>query len=167
MRNIFPAMLTGFSTMSSASALPLLIDGVAKNTRHGASKGIVPISINIHLMGDCFAISILALAIIVSFGHPLPTLHEFFIFTVFFVLAKFAVAAVPGGGILVMIPILEKYLGFTPEMLSLITALYILFDPIVTSANVFGNGAFAQLFETIYHKATGQRKSTSLKKSKA
>ncbi len=165
MRNIFPAMLTGFSTMSSASAMPLLINGVVKNTKHDASKGIVPISINIHLVGDCFAISILALAIMVSFGHPLPTLHEFFIFTVFFVLAKFAVAAVPGGGILVMIPILEKYLGFNPEMLSLITALYILFDPIVTSANVFGNGAFAQLFEKIYHKATGQHKSTLLENS--
>ncbi len=150
LKNMFPAAITGFSTMSSASALPLVIDGVEKNTGHEASKGVVPISINIHLIGDCFAISILALTILVSFGHPLPTLEEYMLFTLFFVLAKFAVAAVPGGGILVMIPILEKYLGFTPEMLSLITALYILFDPIVTSANVLGNGAFAQIFEKIY-----------------
>ena len=151
LRNMFPAMITGFSTMSSASALPLLMEGAAKNTGREEVKGVVPISINIHLIGDCFSISILALTILVSFGHPLPTLEEFMLFTVFFVLAKFAVAAVPGGGILVMIPILEKYLGFTPEMLSLITALYILFDPIVTSANVLGNGAFAQLFDKIYH----------------
>ncbi len=150
-QNIFPAMLTGFSTMSSASALPLLIEGVRQNTHNKATTGVVPLSINIHLIGDCFGISILALAIMVSFGHPLPTLQEYLIFTVFFVLAKFAVAAVPGGGILVMIPILEKYLGFTAEMLSLITALYILFDPIVTSANVFGNGAFAQFFEKVYN----------------
>ena len=164
-RHIFPAMLTGFSTMSSASAMPLLINGVVKNTRHEASKSIVPISINIHLIGDCFAISILALAIMVSFGHALPTLFEFFIFTVFFVLAKFAVAAVPGGGILVMIPILEKYLGFTPDMLSLITALYILFDPLVTSANVFGNGAFAQLFEKFYDKVRRSDQQTLSQKS--
>lgn len=156
-QNIFPAMLTGFSTMSSASAMPLLIEGVRQNTQNKASTGVVPISINVHLIGDCFGISILALAILTSFGHPLPTLQEYLIFTVFFVLAKFAVAAVPGGGILVMIPILEKYLGFSPEMLSLITALYILFDPIVTSANVFGNGAFAQLFEKVYNKMSAHR----------
>ncbi len=159
-KELIPAALTGFSTMSSASALPLVIEGVRQNTKpKGANSealadesatGIVPISINIHLVGDCFTIPILALAILVAFGMPLPSAMDFFIFTIFFVLAKFAVAAVPGGGILVMIPILEKYLGFTPEMISLITALYILFDPIITAANIFGNGAFAGLFNRIY-----------------
>jgi Na+/H+-dicarboxylate symporter len=67
----------------------------------------------------------------------------------YFVLAKFAVAAVPAGGILVMLPILEKYLHFSPDMLSLITALYIMFDPIITSINVLGNGAFATIFKRI------------------
>lgn len=62
----------------------------------------------------------------------------------YFVLAKFSVAAVPGGGILVMLPILEAYLGLNGEMLSLITALYLLFDPVITCANILGNGAFAQ-----------------------
>ena len=68
---------------------------------------------------------------------------NYLIFASYFVLAKFSVAAVPGGGILVMLPILESYLGFDSGMLSLITALYILFDPIITCANVFGNGAFS------------------------
>lgn len=156
-RELIPAAITGFSTMSSASALPLVIEGVRQNTK-GHSKlsedsatGIVPISINIHLIGDCFTIPVLALAILTSFGYPLPSLMDFFIFTIFFVLAKFAVAAVPGGGILVMIPILEKYLGFTPDMISLITALYILFDPMITSANIFGNGAFASLFHRTFN----------------
>ncbi len=161
LKNMFPAMLTGFSTMSSASALPLILEGVEKNTDHEVAKGVVPVSINIHLIGDCFTISILALTILMSFGHPLPTVEEYMSFTTFFVLAKFAVAAVPGGGILVMIPILEKYLGFTPEMLSLITTLYILFDPIITSANVLGNGAFAQLFEKVYHLFHKEKKASS------
>ena len=67
----------------------------------------------------------------------------YLIFACYFVMAKFSVAAVPGGGILVMLPILERYLGFDATMLSLITALYILFDPIITCANVLGNGGFA------------------------
>lgn len=158
MRSLFPAMLTGFSTMSSASAMPLILEGVRKNTTNEATPGVVPISINIHLVGDCFSISILALAILVSFGHPLPTLEQYLVFAVYFVFAKFAVAAVPGGGIIVMIPILEKHLGFTPEMASLITALYILFDPLITSANVFGNGAFAQVFERLYQRLSPKKK---------
>jgi Na+/H+-dicarboxylate symporter len=54
-----------------------------------------------------------------------------------------------------MLPILEHYLGFTGEMMSLITALYILFDPVITSANVLGNGAFAKMmdkFGLLYRK---------------
>ena len=49
--------------------------------------------------------------------------------------------------IIVMLPILDIYLGFSGEMMSLITALYILFDPVITSANIFGNGAFAKIMD--------------------
>lgn len=76
------------------------------------------------------------------------------IFTFYFVLAKFSVAAIPGGGIIVMLPILEGYLGFNGEMMSLITALYILFDPVITCANVFGNGAFAKMIDRFVVKNT-------------
>ena len=57
---------------------------------------------------------------------PLPSLYEYLIFSFSFVIAKFSVAAIPGGGIIVMLPILENYLGFNAEMLSFITALYII-----------------------------------------
>ncbi len=158
-RNMIPALVTGFSTMSSASALPLITTASEKTSKNPIVNGVVPLSINIHMIGDCFSLSILGLAIMVSFGVPLPTPQAFLMFTVFFVIARFSVAAVPGGGVIVILPVLEKYLGFSPEMLSLILALYILFDPIATSANVFGNGAFALLFEKIYsklHKTTAQ-----------
>ena len=35
-------------------------------------------------------------------------------------------------------------------MMSLITALYILFDPVITCANVLGKGAFVKLIDNIY-----------------
>lgn len=149
-RNMVPALVTGFSTMSSASALPLITTASEKTSKNPVVNGIVPLSINIHMIGDCFSLSILALAIMVSFGQPLPDPSAFLTFTFFFVIARFSVAAVPGGGVLVILPVLESTLGFSPEMLSLILALYILFDPIATSANVFGNGAFALLFEKAY-----------------
>jgi Na+/H+-dicarboxylate symporter len=84
-----------------------------------------------------------------SFGIHEPTFISYLTFACYFVLAKFSVAAIPGGGIIVMLPILENHLGFTAEMSSLITALYILFDPIITTANISGNGSFAMLINKI------------------
>ncbi|MGE3320247.1 MAG: cation:dicarboxylase symporter family transporter [Candidatus Berkiella sp.] len=144
LKNMLPALIAGFSTMSSASAMPLTILGTQKNAPKGDfARSIIPTTVNIHLIGDCFAIPILAYAILKSYGAPEPMLLQYLIFAGYFVLAKFSVAAVPGGGIFVMLPILESYLGFNSAMLALITALYLLFDPFITAANVLGNGGFA------------------------
>ena len=144
MKNMLPATLAGFGSMSSVAAMPLTIVGTEKNSKHpDIACSIIPATVNIHLIGDCFAIPIFAFAVMKSFGLTEPPIFHYLLFAIYFVLAKFSVAAVPGGGILVMLPILETYLGFNGEMLSLITALYILFDPVITSANVLGNGAFA------------------------
>ncbi len=143
-RNMLPAAISGFATMSSAASMPLTIIGTESNTHNkDIARSVIPATVNIHLVGDCFAIPIFAYAVLKSFGMPEPSLISYMIFTLYFVLAKFSVAAIPGGGIIVMLPILESYLGFDAEMMSLITALYILFDPVITCANVLGNGAFA------------------------
>jgi Na+/H+-dicarboxylate symporter len=152
-----PALMGGAGTMSSAATMPLTLIGVEKNAKHPTlARSVIPMSVNNHLIGDCFAIPIFAFALLKNYGLAQPTFEVYFIFALFFVLAKFSVAAVPGGGILVMLPILQQYLGFTPPMLSLITALYVLFDPVITSANVMGNGAFALitsgLYETLFKR---------------
>jgi Na+/H+-dicarboxylate symporter len=150
LKNVFPATITAFGSMSSASALPLSIKAAEKNSEQKNNAGvIVPSTVNIHLVGDCFFIPMVAIAVLASFNIGIPSVFDYVIFAVHFVLAKFAVAAVPGGGILVMLPILQQYLGFSPEMLALITALYVLFDPLITACNVGGNGAFAILFDKI------------------
>ena len=147
-KNILPASLTGFGAMSSAAAMPLTILGAEKNGKDPSlAASFIPATVNVHLVGDCFAIPIFSFAILKSFGMAMPDLITYFLFASYFVFAKFSVAAIPGGGILVMLPILEKTLGFTPEMLALITALYILFDPVITGMNVLGNGALALILE--------------------
>jgi Na+/H+-dicarboxylate symporter len=148
--NILPAAITGFGSMSSSAALPLSIKA-AENcspTKDNAAI-IVPITVNIHLVGDCFFIPMMAIAIMVSFGVNTPTFYTYLPFAFYFVLAKFAVAAVPGGGILVMLPILQNYLNFNADMLGLITAVYVLFDSFITACNVAGNIAMATIFDRI------------------
>jgi len=130
--------------MSSAATMPLTIAAAEKNThRPDAARVIIPATLSIHLIGDALCLPILAMLVMVSFGHALPSMIEFMTFAAYMVLAKFAVAAVPGGGIIVMLPLLESYLTFTPEMSALILTLYMLFDPLITATNVSGNGAFA------------------------
>lgn len=150
-KNVLPAAITGFSTMSSAAAMPLSIIGAQKNLPHSTIGNLaIPITVNTHLIGDCFAIPIFAFAVLRNFDMPEPLFFAYVIFAFYFVLAKFSVAAIPGGGIIVMLPILESQFGFTTEMATLITALYILFDPVITCANVSGNGGFAIILDRIY-----------------
>lgn len=147
-KNMLPAAMAGFSTMSSASVMPLTIVGAEQNAKNKEiARSVVPATVNIHLVGDCIAIPIFAYAVMKSFGIAEPSLMMYLVFVFYFVLAKFSVAAIPGGGIVVMLPVLESCLGFNGEMLSLMTALYILFDPVITSANILGNGMFAKMID--------------------
>lgn len=151
-KNILPAGIMGFSTMSSMAALPVTISVTEhQGERQDVIRAVLPTTVNIHLVGDSIGIPLMALALLSTFGHPSPSPEVFFLFATFFVLYKFSVAAVPGGGIIVMLPILQQYLGFNSEMSSVITALYFLFDPLFTSTNVMGNSAFALLISRIFH----------------
>jgi Na+/H+-dicarboxylate symporter len=149
-RNIIPATITAFSSMSSAMALPLSLKAAEKNLDNKDNAGIiVPCVVNIHLVGDCFFIPLIAITVMISFGDAFPSFNNYIMFAVHFVLAKFAVAAVPGGGVLVMIPVMQKYLLMSSDMIAIVTALYILFDPLITTCNVAGNGAMAIVFDKI------------------
>lgn len=149
-KNMLPAAMSGFSTMSSAASMPLTIIGAENNAKNkDIARSVIPATVNIHLVGDCFAIPIFAYAVLKSYGMDEPSFINYLIFAFYFVLAKFSVAAIPGGGIIVMLPILETYLGFNADMMSFITALYILFDPVITCANVLGNGAFAKMMDRV------------------
>ena len=66
-------------------------------------------------------------------------------FSAFIVLARFSVDVAPGGGIFVMLPLIETYFGLSRDALSLVAALYILLDPLITACNVAGNGVFVIL----------------------
>lgn len=143
-QNMLPAAIAGFGTMSSAAAMPLTLVGAEKNSNNpDLTRLVIPTTVNVHLIGDSFAIPIFAFAVMKSFGIAEPTFSAYLVFALAFVVAKFSIATVPGGGIIVMLPVLEKTLGFSPEMSSLITALYILFDPVTTTGNIYGNGGFA------------------------
>jgi Na+/H+-dicarboxylate symporter len=152
-KNLLPGILVGLCSMSSAAAMPLTLQGSAKNLKNpNIAKFVVPATANMHLLGDCFAIPIIGFALMVSFGYPLPSFHEYLIFSFYGVIAKFAAAGIPGGSAIIFVPIFEQIFGFNPDMLTAMTAIYVIFDPIATSSTVFGHGMFAILFEKVYTK---------------
>lgn len=152
-KNTIPVMLTAFSTMSSLATMPVTIDAAEKNTKNDEIvRLIIPLTVNIHTVGLAICIPVLAFSVLVNFGHDLPSLFQYSVFSFYFVLAQFAVAAMPGSGILVMIPILENHLGFTAEMSALITVMYIFFDPLETVANTLGNSVLSIIASNVKRK---------------
>lgn len=153
LREMIPAGITAFSTMSSAATMPVTLAATEKNLGDPQfTQLVIPTTVNIHLLGDALSVPLIGIAMLMIAGFPLPTFESYLIFTFYFCLAKFSSAGIPGGGVIVLLPVLQSHLGLTPEMTSLVATLYILQDPIITATNVMANGAFA----LISHKICGK-----------
>lgn len=149
-KNVLPAVLTGFSTMSSLAAMPLTLAAAEKNTRDlDVARITIPATVNIHMIGLAINIPLMAISILLSFNYSFPSFNEYNKFAIHFVLTQFATAATPAGGVLLMIPLLENYLNFNTEMSALIVSLYILFDTVETGANILGNSVLVIIFSKI------------------
>lgn len=149
--NMLPAGLTGFSTMSSAATMPVTLTCTEKNTKNGQFTDlIIPSTANIHMLGDDLTIVITSLSLLSIFGMAWPEPLAIFPFVLAFSLAKLSCVGVPGASVLVILPVLETHLGFTSEMISVLTTIYILQDPFGTAANVMGNGAFALIIQRLF-----------------
>ena len=152
LKNMFPPLLTAFSTMASAVTMPLTLIATRKNVHDpDVVNFVIPSTVNFHLIGDCLAMPIFAMAIMMSFGYGLPSIEQYFVFSLYYSVARFSAAAIPGGGALILMPLLASQFNFTDVMQGLIPTLNLMFDPMITAMNVLGNGAFAIIFGKIYH----------------
>ena len=144
LKNFFPTSLVALSTMSSVATMPLTLEAAEKSTKNKAlPQAIIPATANIHHVGDSIGIPILMAAVLAINGFEAMSYGTFLIFSMYYMVAKFGVASVPGGEMLVLTPILGEYFGFTVPMIGLLTTLYILIDPFITVTNVLCNGALS------------------------
>lgn len=151
-KNMVPPFITAFSTLSSAATMPLTLIATRKNVHDpDIVNFVIPSTVNFHLVGDCLAMPIFSMALMLSFGMPLPTMGQWMTFSLFYTVARFSAAAIPGGGAIVIWPLLISQFAFTADMLALTHTLNLVFDPMITAMNVMGNGAFAILFNKVYH----------------
>jgi Na+/H+-dicarboxylate symporter len=152
-KTMLPAGIVGFSTMSSAAALPMTLKATEKNTEDkNYTQLVVPATSNIHMLGDDLTIILTALTLLLMGGQAFPDLGTFGLFALAFCFAKLSCVGIPGASVLVILPVLEQFLGFTNSMISMLTTIYILQDPLGTFTNVMGNGAFAVLLRRGFEK---------------
>lgn len=153
-KNLLPAWGVAIMSGCSLSTMPWTIEGTAKNLRNPSlAQAIIPATTNIQQIGDCIAQAFLCFLIYGYFYGHNPDMGTWLSFTVVFVLARFATAAVLGGAIFVMLPIYEHYLSFNTEMIAIILTLNVILDPIITSSNVIANGALCRIFERVWEFA--------------
>ncbi|HEV7735774.1 MAG TPA: cation:dicarboxylase symporter family transporter [Chlamydiales bacterium] len=151
MQNLLPAAGMAFSSGCSLSTMPWTIEGTSKNLRTpDLAKAVIPATTNIQQTGDCIAQAFLCFLIYLHFHGAPPPLSIWLPFSLVFVLARFATAAVFGGAIFIMLPIYEHYLSFTPEMIAIVLALNAILDPLITCSNVIANGALCRIFERVW-----------------
>lgn len=152
-KTMLPAGLIGFSTMSSAATMPVTLRCTEEMTADkNFTNLIIPSTANIHMLGDDLIILMMAMSLLAIFGMPWPDFSVFASFALSFSMAKLSCVGIPGASVFVVLPVLQSYLGFSPEMISVLTTLYVLQDPFGTAANVMGNGGFALLIQRIFKK---------------
>ena len=152
LRTMLPAYLTALATSSSAATLPVTLRQAHKLDL--ASEVVdfsVPICANIHLSGGMIDVISLTVGVLFMTGGTYEQAH----FVNFIIMMSFtAVAApgIPGGVIMIAQGLLVSALGFTPEQISIIIALYISVDAFGTAANVTGDGALSVIIDKLLKK---------------
>lgn len=142
-KNMFPATITAFSTMSSVATMPVTIQCCEKNIgEDGFSKFVVPTTVNVHAIGDVIDVALCGLALLLISGGVLPNIMQYSVFAFYLCIAQFSCVSIPGGGIIIMTAILQKYLGLSAEATMLLTSIYFLQEPFLTASSVTYNGAF-------------------------
>lgn len=144
-RAMAPALVTAFSTSSSAASLPITLDCVEK--RAGVSNRIcslvIPLGTSINLSGSALYEAVAALFVAQAYGIHLSFWTQV-MFAFITLLTSMGVAGVPSGSLVAIIVIL-KAMGLPIEGIALFIAADRILDMCRTTVNVFSDSCCAVL----------------------
>ncbi len=142
-----PALLTSFSTASSAATLPLTLECVEKNAgvSNRTSSFVLPLGATINMDGTALYECVVAIFIFQAFGYDLTFTQQFLIvFTA--LMTSIGVAGIPAAS-LVAIMIILQAVGMNEAQASAGLAMVIIVDRVLdmcrTSVNVFSDSCGA------------------------
>ncbi len=142
-RAMAPALLTAFSTSSSAATLPLSMECVEKNAgvSNRTSSFVLPLGATINMDGTALYECVAAIFIAQAYGIELGFVQQFTIVLMALV-TSIGVAAIPSAS-LVAIAIILAAVGLPVEAIGLILAVDRILDMCRTSVNVFSDSCGA------------------------
>lgn len=140
-----PALVTAFSTTSSAATLPVTMECVEKKI--GVSNRIasftLPLATSVNLAGSALQVIVAVFAISQSYGVFLSFPTQCFVFLMTFCLS-FGMAGIPSASLIAIVLILTS-IGFPPDSIGLILAVERILDMFRTCVNVYSNSCCAVL----------------------
>lgn len=143
LKTMLPAYFTAVGTQSSAATIPVTL---AQTKKNGANDGIaeftVPLFATIHLSGSTITLTSCSLAIMMLEGMNF-SFSSYIGFILMLGVTMVAAPGVPGGAVMAALGLIKSMLGFSPELASLMIALYLAQDSFGTACNVTGDGALA------------------------
>lgn len=146
---MFPAYLTAIGTQSSAATIPVTLRQTKLNGVHDdIADFVIPLCATIHLSGSTITLTSCSIAVMMMHGMPV-TPAIMFPFILMLGVVMVAAPGVPGGAVMAALGILASMLGFSPDMLALMIALYLAQDSFGTACNITGDGAIAILVDKL------------------
>lgn len=153
LRAMGPALITGFTTSSSAATLPVALECVEK--RAGVSNRItslvLPLGIAVNLSGSALYAAAVVTFIAQQTGYSFDAASTIFMYAVT-LLTCFGMAGVPSASLIAVVLILQT-LNIPNDQLALIMAIERFIDMARTAINVFGNSCCA----VIVARSEGER----------
>lgn len=147
---MMPAYATALGTQSSAATIPVTLERVV---RMGVSRDVagfvVPLCATIHMSGSALKIVACAVALMIVKGMPFDAVM-FMGFVAMLGITIVAAPGVPGGAIMASLGLLTSILGFSDADNAMMIALYIAMDSFGTACNITGDGAIAQIVDSIF-----------------
>lgn len=145
MKAMTPALVTAFSTTSSAATLPITMECVEKEI--GVSNRIasftLPLASSVNLAGSALQVIVAVFAISQSYGVALSFPAQFLIFLMTLFLSA-GMAGIPSASLITIVLILTS-IGIPAEGVGLILAVERILDMCRTTVNVFSNSCCAVL----------------------
>lgn len=145
LRAISPALITAFSTGSSAATLPVTLDCVEK--RAGVSAKIcgfvIPLGLSMNMAGSALYECVAVLFIAQVYGVSLTVGHQLLV-AILALITSMGVGGIPSGSIVGVMIILQS-LGLPPEGVALILPLDRILDMCRTTVNVYSDASCAVL----------------------
>jgi len=138
-----PALLTAFSTSSSASTLPLTMECVEKNAgvSNRTTSFVLPLGATVNMDGTALYECVAAMFIAQAYGLDLPFSVQFTVVLIA-LMTSIGVAAIPSAS-LVAITVILAAIGLPADGIAMIMAVDRILDMFRTATNVFSDSCGA------------------------